>query len=453
MRLTVPPRVTYSRLFPAFVTPPGHAVMEKLAESMRGDSNRMPDVPGPPPPPSPAYTYFGQFIAHDLTWDDTPLGQDPMPDADQIVNHRTPFLDLDSLYGGGPCSSDSCLFEEKDNPCFKLGATNGNGRPFDVPMDRTSSRPLLADIRNNENIVIRQIHALFLSLHNMAVKELRGTVPDQQLFEKARQRVCWQYQWLVRYDYLRRICRKDVYAEVVERGKTRVVWSEPFAIPVEFAHAAARFGHALVRPKYNLNRTKLNFPIGDLFREAHTGEALRPDLAVDWGRFTRDPANSIDTTIVNALFGLSDQSIHPFGGHLAGGEPNSLPLRTLYRAAALKICTGETVRDALDPSAIFSSAVGYDPFKDLRDLGLLGQTPLWYYVLLEAEVCEKGARLGKIGSRLIAEVIEGALHRDPRSIIRELERDAQWRPDPWKVGHAQKRIDNFQELTRVVGLF
>jgi hypothetical protein len=444
--------VTYCRLFPAIGTPFTYDAMERLGLSMRSNTNRMPDRPGPPPPPAAAYTYFGQFIFHDLTRDDTPLSESPMPDAGEIVNHRTPFLDLDSLYGGGPFSLDSTLYQDRDNVCFKLGAANTSGRPFDVPMDTLRRRPLIADSRNNENIVIRQIHALFLVLHNMAVKELRGTVPEEELFDKARQRIRWQYQWLVRYDYLRRICRKDVYADVIEQGNTRIVWGDCFAIPVEFSHAAARFGHSMVRPKYNLNRGKLNFPVVDLFAEAHRGEALHPDLAVDWGKFTRDPANSIDTTIVDALFNLSDESIHPFVALFTDFETKALPVRTLYRAIAMKICTGEMARDTLDPCGILCEPIGYDPFRDLRDLGLIGQTPLWYYLLLEAEVCEKGARLGPFGSRLIAEVIDGALRNDPHSILREMERDPAWRPATWKVGSIQVPIDNFQELTRVVGL-
>jgi hypothetical protein len=448
MRLAVPAKTSYSRLFPAIETPFSYDAMEKLGLFMQGNINRMPDKPGPPRPPPAAYTYFGQFIAHDLTRDDTPLLESPMPEPDEVVNHRTPFMDLDSLYGRGPLSQDSFLYDS-DGLHFKLGgATTGTGQAFDVSLD-TSGRPLLADSRNNENIIIRQIHAVFLKLHNLAVDELRGRVPDRELFEKARERVRWQYQWLVRQDYLFRICNEETYNDIIKKGNTRIDWGNCFAIPVEFAHAAGRFGHSMVRDSYDLNHGKLKFPVAKIFEEAHQNRPLGSDLAVEWTRFTRDPAMSIDTTIVDALFHLTDKTIRPFVASFTATEPNALPVRTLYRGVGMKIPTGETVRRGLDPSAELCEPCGYDPLKPLRDLDLIGRTPLWYYVLLEAELNEKGRQLGALGSRLVAEVIEGALRSDTGSIINQLERNPSWHPDPWR---GNVRIDNFKQLTAVVGL-
>jgi hypothetical protein len=454
MRLAVPAKTSYSRLFPAIETPFSYGAMEQLGLSMQSDKNQMPDVPGPPPPPAAAYTYFGQFIVHDLTRDNTPLLESPMPEPDDVVNHRTPFLDLDSLYGLGPLSQDSFLYEA-DRVSLKLGTAKTNsGQTFDIPLDSSTSRPLLADSRNNENIIIRQIHAIFLKLHNLAVDELRGTVPDRELFEKARERVRWQYQWLVRRDYLHKICNEEIYDDIVGKGNTRIDWGNCFAIPVEFAHSAARFGHSMVRDRYDLNRSTLKFPLEKIFEEAHKPNALAPDLAVQWSRFTHDPAMSIDTTIVDPLFKLPDETIHPFVASFTATEPNALPVRTLYRGIGMKIPTGEAVRDALDPSAALGEPRGYDPLKTLRDLGLIGRTPLWYYVLLEAELNEKGRQLGALGSRLIAEVIEGSLRSDPGSIIKQLEINPNWHPGPWKParGGAEVAVDNFKQLTAVVGL-
>jgi hypothetical protein len=454
MHPAVAPKTSYSRLFPAIEAPFSYGAMEQLGLSMQSDTTRMPDKPGPPPPPRAAYTYFGQFIAHDLTRDDTPLLQNPMPEPDDVLNHRTPFLDLDSLYGRGPFSEDSALYET-DGVSFKLGGIKTEeGQTFDIPLDPSTSQPLLADDRNNENLIIRQVHAIFLKLHNMAVAELRGSVPDRELFEKARERVRWQYQWLVRRDYLSRICNPDVYNDVVNKGNTRIDWGNCFAIPVEFAHAAARFGHSMVRSAYDLNRAKLDFPVRKIFEEAHKAKELDPALAIDWRRFTRNPANSIDTTIVGALFHLSPTSIKLFVASSSSTEPDALPVRTLYRGKAMKIPTGETVGAWLDPSAVLSEPcpnADYDPFKPLRELQLVGRTPLWYYVLLEAELNEKGCQLGAIGSRLIAEVIEGSLRADPESIIKQLELNPNWRPAHWPTAGGVA-VDSFQQLTAVVGL-
>jgi hypothetical protein len=451
MRPFTPGHSSYCRLFPPIENPFDLRAMEELGRSMKSKTSK---IPGRlPPPPKAAYTYFGQFIVHDLTRDDTPLLQKPMPEPGDILNHRTPFLDLESVYGGGP-ETDTALYED-DGIHLKVGKTaTAEGQTFDVPL-KDSGEPLLADQRNNENIIIRQVHAIFLKLHNLAVDQMRGSVPDGELFEKARERVRWQYQWLVRHDYLFTICNEEIYQDVVVRGNTRIDWENCFAIPVEFAHAAARFGHSMVREAYDLNPGKLDFPVRKIFEQAHTNAALPTDLAVKWKRFTDNiPAMSIDTSVIEALFDLRDESIHPFVASFTAAEPNALPVRTLYRGVGMKIPTGETVRRGLDPSAELREPTGYDPLKPLRDLELIGRTPLWYYVLLEAELNEKGRQLGALGSRLIAEVIEGSLRRDSGSIIRQLEIDPHWRPAPWKPagGDGDLAIDHFKQLIAVVGL-
>ena len=45
------------------------------------------------------------------------------------------------------------------------------------------------------------------------------------------------------------------------------------------------------------------------------------------------------------------------------------------------------------------------------------RTPLWYYVLKESEVREAGARLGEVGSRIVAEVFMGLLRADRTSYL------------------------------------
>src|SRR5438477_4461574 len=72
--------------------------LRKLGELMMDDGNpESSDVA----PATAGYTYLGQFIDHDLTLDITPL-ELALPNAEHIRNFRTPFLDLDQVYGGGP---------------------------------------------------------------------------------------------------------------------------------------------------------------------------------------------------------------------------------------------------------------------------------------------------------------------------------------------------------------
>ena len=48
------------------------------------------------------YTYLGQFVDHDLTMDDTDVGLGDDVTPAELVQGRSPRLDLDSLYGAGP---------------------------------------------------------------------------------------------------------------------------------------------------------------------------------------------------------------------------------------------------------------------------------------------------------------------------------------------------------------
>jgi hypothetical protein len=78
--------------------------------------------------------------------------------------------------------------------------------------------------------------------------------------------------------------------------------------------------------------------------------------------------------------------------------------------------------------------------------------PLWYYVLLEAEVNGHGRTLGTIGSRIVAEVVEGALRHDPDSIVQQLRCNLDWRPAPWATSKGPTPVDQLYDLAVVVGL-
>jgi Animal haem peroxidase len=422
---------------------------------MRSNVSRIPFARRSPPPPA-GYTYAGQFILHDLTRDDTTLGHAAAQSAANTVNRNPPRLDLSSLYGAGPFSQDRHLYEE-DGVLLKLGTVRTkSGARFDLPLDLETSRPLLADSRNNENLVLRQIHATFLKLHNRAVDQLRPEVSESKLFEEASRRVRWQFQWLVRFDYLPRICKPNVYREVVLEGHRQIDWPpDRFSLPIEFSHAAARFGHSMVRFKYDLNHDHLDVALAEMIRQVHKPGALQPSSAVDWRKFftNREPANSIDTTMAEPMFELPAEALRRFGPWVSEDNPAELAVRTLRRGAALKLATGQEVRAVLAHNSSISNLrrefPQYEPLKVLVDLGLEEQTPLWYYILLEAEVNERGARLGEVGSRLIAEVIEAALAADSASIVQQLKGNPKWRPPAWKTASGEfLNIDSFLELGR-----
>jgi hypothetical protein len=449
----------YCRLFPPSDADFDQSDLRTLGLSMRSNITRIPFARRSPPPPA-GYTYAGQFILHDLTRDDTALRRAAEQVSCDTVNYNQPRLNLSSLYGAGPFSQDRHLYED-DHASLKLGQVRTNGgASFDLPLDPKTSRPLLADSRNNENLILRQIHAMFLKLHNSAVDELRGDVPARELFEEASRRVRWQFQWLVRCDYLPRICKPSVYRDVVLEGHRQIGWpQDSFSIPVEFSHAAARFGHSMVRFKYDLNHDNLDVALTEMIRQVHKPGALNPSLAVDWRKFftSREPANSIDTTMAEPMFELPIEALRRFGPAVSEDNPAELAVRTLRRGAVMKLPTGQQVRDALAPDSAISDVSrefpSYEPLKVLVDLGLEGQTPLWYYILLEAEVNERGARLGEVGSRLITEVIEGALDADPTSMMDQLKLNPKWRPPAWKTSSGELlNIDSFLDLAVAAGL-
>ncbi|MCA9968003.1 MAG: hypothetical protein KC423_27345, partial [Anaerolineales bacterium] len=62
---------------------------------------------------------------------------------------------------------------------------------------------------------------------------------------------------------------------------------------------------------------------------------------------------------------------------------------------------------------------------DVADLGFDRETPLWFYILREAEVLAEGKQLGPMGGRMVAEVLIGLLEGDRQSFVRA---DPQWKP-------------------------
>jgi hypothetical protein len=448
----------YSRLFPPSSTSFDLDTMRELGCSMDKATSLTSDLRI-----LAGHTYFGQFIDHDLTRDDTPLFDAGKKLPSETENHRTAWLDLDSVYGDGPLSEKHGHLYQEDDASFRLGDVLVKGEPFDLPLGKHTATAQLVDDRNNENIIVRQVHVLFLKLHNAAVKELPTKLAARERFERARDRVRWQYQWLVRHDFLKQICKPKVYENVIN-GHRSIHWHGEFSIPIEFSQAAFRFGHSLVRHIYVLNTEPTgengqtaDVPLAEIFAAAHAPGPVKPRLRVDWDRFLGGPTGSkgyefaflVDTSIAQPLFHLPKESIRLFVQSLAPDEPPELPVRTLLRGAATRLPTGEEVEARFNLPSLRSCNPS-SAWKILDDLGLKGRTPLWYYVLLEAELEQKGGTLGTVGSLLVAGVIEENLRQDPRSF---LQNGSTWTPQPWRGPIGKPiTITRLYDLACVVGL-
>ena len=114
-------------------------------------------------------TFMGQFLDHDMTFDEkSPLGRPKAPAISP--NSRTPAFDLDSVYGGGPANSPQ-LYDPKDPIKFRVET---GGLFEDLPRDPTSNTAIIADRRNDENLILAGLHAAFLLFHNHAVDLVRS---------------------------------------------------------------------------------------------------------------------------------------------------------------------------------------------------------------------------------------------------------------------------------------
>jgi Animal haem peroxidase len=398
------------------------------------------------------FTYLGQFIDHDITFD--PMSKlDQRNDPNSLVNFRTPRFDLDSLYGSGPVDQPF-LYEWKRSkpPGRKLliarnspDATAAGGRLASEDLPRNhQGRALIGDARNDENVILAQLHLLFSRFHNAVVDRLarEGGRDEDELFEEAQQVVRWHYQWIVMHEFLPMVVGEKMAGEVLEPGAdgaaptVRLKYFDleggPF-IPVEFSGAAFRFGHSMVRSDYVLQR------------HARRGTPLFPDLGgltwlperhvIDWELFFMLPGASgapqssqlINTTIVKPLWKLPET-----------GE--ALPRLNLQRGWALGLPSGQRVADAMDEPLLTEEELLLDDTipKRARET-LLSETPLWFYILCEAEkrldrdgLPRAGSHLGPVGGRIVAEVLVGLLMADPTSY---LSKEPGWRP---KLGTAGK---------------
>ena len=418
------------------------------------------------------FTYLGQFVDHDLTFDRTAvmLGDHVAPS--QLIQARSPSLDLDSLYGAGPGDPASAEFYESDGIHLKTGKSKAAGGfaamdGFDLPRgggttNAQKRKATIPDPRNDENLAVAQTHCAMIRFHNRVVDSLPAAVPQSQRFVKARELVTKHYQWMLRTDYLPRICAEGVVNDVFNNGhkafEVGVRATDVPTMPIEFSVGAFRMGHSMVRAAYNWNKVfddgtgTLDYMFifsalgGDLggetrlistwiadFRRLYDfGEANKPNLEVPANKFNR--AMRIDTSIVDPLRHLPP---HAFGGpdSMPFNDPErNLAFRNLARANMVTLATGQQMATFLKSKGVNLTRLTSVQIRDGQggtELGGLTQTqrqalvqntPLWFYILREAEF--NAGRLKGVGARIVAETFNRAMEGSQFSIVN----DAAWRP-------------------------
>jgi len=362
-----------------------------------------------------AFPFLGQFIAHDITADRSLLQHHAR--LNELRNFRTPRLDLECLYASGP-GGDPYLYDLDDLDKFLLGI-NDIGNLDDLPRNR-QGRALVGDPRNDVHLIISQLHLAFLKFHNRVVDYLRdqGT-PAADAFKEAQRLVRWHYQWIVVHEFLPLTVGETLVDDLLANGPQFYAYEDSPFIPVEFADAAYRFGHSQVRTLYTLNAGGAK---GGIFPECAGTCPVPHDRVVDWRYFFRvddnfppQPSKKIDTSLAHSLIDLPQSVV----GETEIPEQHSLAYRDLERGLALDLPSGEAVSRAMDVEPLTEDEVG------LAKTGYHGETPLFYYILKEAEVRTGGEQLGDVGGRIVAEVLLGLIDGDPTSYRNA---ESEWRP-------------------------
>src|ERR1041384_1916853 len=368
-----------------------------------------------------AYTYFGQFIDHDLTFDPASSLQ-KQNDPDALVDFRTPRFDLDNVYGRGP---DDQPYLYEDGKSFVLGrqltGAAANPKARDLPRSQVNApqtnprRAIIGDPRNDENVMVSQLQGLFHRFHNkMAADHPDWTFPEVQ------REVRFHYQWALLNDFLPTIVSREVLDQVaphVGKKSNRRLHEphlefyhprEDLFMPLEFSAAAYRFGHSMVRPGYRLSETvgplsifTFGAPLKGLtvFREFPANWAIEWNLFVDLeprdpgdANNPNDPGNKtrtqlaykIDTSLVNPLGNLPPS---------VAINPNILALRNLERGWRMRLPTGQDIARAMglkplpDDKILIGKFTG-DPADIIGpinqiDAAFKENCPLWTYVLAE----------------------------------------------------------------------
>lgn len=465
---------------------------------------------GPFPGPSdglPAVlTYFGQFMDHDITAN-TDRNPAALPDfsiaksplvinprttvMQQLGNLRRGTLRLDSVYGDGTDIDEKLRNgahmrvgradggEDRDLPRFGQMLDEGvvaalppiDGLTSDFGPVDPRKLAFIADSRNDENLIVAQLHLSVLRFHNAVADTLTGS--DEERFAGAKKQVQWHYQWLVVERYLASLCDPAILAVVKAGGAARYA---AFAaahggatdghapLPIEFSVAAFRFGHSMIRGAYTFNTffgptgTIGRATLRELFqftgKGGLRGAAVLPSVwIIDWANFLSSNdaglvARPIDPELARGLDDLVNES-----------KPNlrSLAQRNLRRSYVLNLPTAQTIgvqleNDGVDVQALSTPEIGAGPGGVAIDANGYGtQTPLWFYVLAEAQARGGGQRLGPIGSVIVAETLLGLIATDPDSYWNAAgSDDGRWHPAD--AGLPGGPVDSFESFFKFAGV-
>ncbi|HEV3060242.1 MAG TPA: heme peroxidase family protein [Vicinamibacterales bacterium] len=444
-----------------------------LAQAINGDAD-VKDAPDAEESHIPAaYTYLGQFIDHDITFDPSTFEQQKS-DPDGLVDFRTPRFDMDNVYGRGP--SDQPYLYDITNLLLgeKFFIINRNPKGRDLPRAAANAagirRAIIGDPRNDENVIVSQLQGMMLRFHNRV-----AALNPAASFDDVQRKVRWHYQWIVIHDFLPRVVERgildDISPAIADTSKD-LASNKPVLkfyhfrdaiMPVEFSVAAYRFGHSMVRPGYRVNEFTAPLRIFDHLNPTNGLNAFGEfpkSWCIDWQRFVDlgiGPHPEIDSDRVQFAYKIDTSLVEPLSelphsvaGDEAEANPRlfSLAFRNMVRGKKLLLPSGQDVAKAMGLTPLTDAEIligagqndapnEQDGAKKITDVSaaFAGKCPLWAYVLAEArrtlfhppsnQALHK-AQLGSVGGRIVAEVFLGLLMKDPTSFVNA---PAPWVPD------------------------
>ncbi|MCB0634712.1 MAG: peroxidase family protein [Saprospiraceae bacterium] len=357
---------------------------------------------------------FGQWLAHDMTFEDNSRFQG-RPENDFLQNDRTINLDLDCLYGQ---KTQTFYYDHQDTDKLLLGKqfSDANHHWYDLQRNKQCIA-IIPDARNDENFIVSRLQVLFIRFHNRMVDYLRRLSCPPNIFQMARRQVIWHYHWLIIHEYLHKMMDPEIFRSIMENGCR--YYRRPVAMPLEFSGAVFRVGHSQTRGRNRIS-DKLNKQLFELGFFSEMEQYVDWHYLFDFGDNKVQYARKIDTKI--------DRSLHniPFI-HSNDRREKSLPYRNLKRGEVYGLPSGEDVARRLSFPVI--------EVEESRKLGFPG-TPLWFYILREAEVLgNNGKHLGPVGSLILGECFMTIMQHDDQSYLKLHPR---WQPT---IGRQEGKFD------------
>ena len=441
-----------------------------------------------------AYTYFGQFVAHDISFFDVKgRNHQQHPSCDfahgvnpkqfakldsTTANNRGSQIQLDSIYNNAPL--------EDDEVHLKLGAVTKRDSaltiemtdPFqDVLRDPINQSPVSGDPRNDNNVIVSQLHVAFVRAHNALVDLLLVNGIDRSIvFQEARKLLRQHYHHVLIADFLGRVSDKETLEEV--RAQKQHLYNPETnnqKLPLEFTVGAYRFGHSMVTSNYYYNDNLPGASFSSLvplkMMRLTSAEGLMQSLpdsrVIQWKRFVFDRGSAIKTDNPNfaglLIPALIKQQFTVLNekGEVLPCEPN-LAVMDLLRGYMLNLPTGQAVARLLIEKGrqvrllTADEMVGIATKRSAEQLKILtasefdfcNRTPLWFYVLAEAELINQGKTLGPVGTTIVAEVLLGLVRRSPDSILSQ---DGPYieQFEPLKTKSGKFRLEDLLRLAKV----